>query len=198
MEAFLSRPLLPYLAVVVFWLIGFFMQHQLTALNFVTGVSLLYFPAGIRTLAVFVLGFRGALAVFVGSLLTILFEFPTLQPTLSEFMWAIGVAVASAFSAYVAMKAVKFWKNIPSSLEGLTMRNVVYIVISQGLVSATLHQLLFNLNGAALEYVNHTTEQALVYWAAMASGDIIGSMLVLLGVLIAYKAGQDLRRQMIN
>ena len=82
---------------------------------------------------------------------------------------------------------VVYWKKIPQTLEGLTMRDVVYIVISQGLVSSTLHQLLFHTKGAAEEYVNDTTEQAIVYWAAMASGDILGSMLLLLSVLIAYQ-----------
>ena len=67
------------------------------------------------------------------------------------------------------------------------MRDVVYIVISQGLVSSTLHQLLFHLKEAADEYVNDTMEQAFVYWAAMATGDILGSMFVLLSVLIAYQ-----------
>lgn len=155
--------------------------------NYVAGVSLLYLPAGIRTLSVFVLGFKGALAVFAGSLFTILFEFPYLKPTADEVLWTIGVAASSAFSAFIAMKAVKYWKKIPPTLEGLTMRDVVYIVISQGLVSSTLHQLLFHFNDVADEYINHTMEQALVYWAAMATGDILGSMFVLLSVMIVYQ-----------
>ena len=187
MEAFLKRPLLPYVCVVLTWGLGCFIQNQLTMFNYVAGVSLLYLPAGIRTLTVFVLGFKGALAVFAGSLFTILFEFPYLKPTADEVLWTIGVAAASAFSAFIAMKAVKYWKRIPPTLEGLTMRDVVYIVISQGLVSSTLHQLLFHLKEAADEYVNDTMEQAVVYWAAMATGDILGSMFVLLSVLIAYQ-----------
>ena len=187
MEAFLNRPLLPYVCIVLLWGLGCYTQHQLTTLNYVSGVSLLYLPAGIRTLSVFVLGFKGALAVFAGSLFTILFEFPYLKPTANEVLWAIGVAAASAFSAYLAMEAVRYWKKLPESLEGLTMRDVVYIVISQGLVSSTLHQLLFHLKEAADEYVNDTMEQAFVYWAAMATGDILGSMFVLLSVLIAYQ-----------
>ena len=187
MDAFLERPLLPYVCVSLLWIFSCFAQHQLTMFNFVAGVSLLYLPAGIRTLSVFVLGFKGALAVFAGSLFTILFEFPYLKPTANEVLWAIGVAAASAFSAYLAMEAVRYWKKLPESLEGLTMRDVVYIVISQGLVSSTLHQLLFHLKEAADEYVNDTMEQAVVYWAAMATGDILGSMFVLLSVLIAYQ-----------
>jgi hypothetical protein len=181
-EALLNRPLLPYVVVVLLWGSACFVQYQLAIFNYVAGVSLLYFPAGIRTLTVFVLGFKGAMAIFVGSLLTMLFEFPYLKPTAKELLWAIGVA----------MKAVKYWKKIPSTLEGLTMRDVVYIVISQGLVSSTLHQLLFQFKEAADEYANETSEQALVYWAAMATGDILGSMSVLLTVLIIY---QTLRNQ---
>ena len=161
-------------------------QHQLTVFNYATGVSLLYLPAGIRTLSVFVLGFRGALAVFAGSLLTMVFEFPSLQPSTNEMLWSFGIAAASAFSAYLAMRAVQYWKNIPSSLEGLSMSDVVYIVISQGLVSSTLHQLLFHSGGISAEYIDDSNQQALVYWGAMASGDIVGSMLVLLSVLIVF------------
>lgn len=179
--------MLPYVCVVLLWIFSCFAHHQLAMFNYVAGVSLLYLPAGIRTLSVFVLGFKGALAVFAGSLFTILFEFPYLKPTANEVLWAIGVAAASAFSAYLAMEAVRYWKKLPESLEGLTMRDVVYIVISQGLVSSTLHQLLFHLKEAADEYVNDTMEQAFVYWAAMATGDILGSMFVLLSVLIAYQ-----------
>ena len=155
--------------------------------NYVAGVSLLYLPAGIRTLTVFVLGFKGALAVFAGSLFTILFEFPYLKPTADVVLWTICVAAASAFSAYLAIEAVRYLKKLPKSLDGLTMSDVVYIVISQGLVSSTLHQLLFHFNDVADEYVNHTTEQAFVYWGAMATGDILGSMSVLLTVLIVYQ-----------
>lgn len=187
MEAFLKRPFLPYICVVLIWGVSCFIQKQLTLFYYVAGVSLLYLPAGIRTLSVFVLGFKGALAVFAGSLLTILFEFPYLKSTADDVLWAIGVAAVSAFSAFVAMKAVKYWKKIPPTLEGLTMRDVVYIVISQGLVSSTLHQLLFHFNDVADEYINHTMEQALVYWAAMATGDILGSMFVLLSVMIVYQ-----------
>lgn len=187
MEAFLNRPFLPYVSVVVLWVASCYLQQHLTTFDYATGVSLLYLPAGLRTLTVFVLGFRGAVAVFCGSLITIPFEFPSLLPTPNEVLWAVAVGAVSAFSAYVAMKAVVYWKKIPQTLEGLTMRDVVYIVISQGLVSSTLHQLLFHTKGAAEEYLNDTTEQAIVYWAAMASGDILGSMLVLLSVLIAYQ-----------
>lgn len=187
MEFFLNRPLLPYICVLVLWIVACYLQSQMTIFNFVAGVSLVYFPAGIRTLSVFIFGFKGAVAIFFGSLLTMLFEFPSLQPTPSEILWASGVAAASAFSAYIAMKAVKSWQRIPTSLEGLTMQHVVYIVITQGIVSATLHQLLFQSSGAAEAYVDETTLQALVYWAAMASGDIVGSMLVLLTVLIVYQ-----------
>lgn len=195
MEAFFNRPLLPYFCVVLLWGVSFFVQQKLTIFNYATGVSLLYVPAGIRTLSVFVLGFRGAVAIFFGSLLTILLEFPSLQPTPIEILWAVGVGSASAFSAYIAMKAVKYWKKIPSSLDGLSMRDVVYIVISQGLVSSSLHQLLFRSKGVAEDYVNNTLEQVIVYWAAMASGDILGSMLVLLSVLIVY---QMLTRQAVK
>ena len=187
MEAFLNRPLLPCICIVLLWGLGCYTQHQLTTFNYVSGVSLLYLPAGIRTLSVFVLGFKGALAVFAGSLFTILFEFPYLKPTANEVLWAIGVAAASAFSAYLAMEAVRYWKKLPESLEGLTMRDVVYIVISQGIVSSTLHQMLFHFKDVADEYVNHTMEQAVVYWGAMATGDILGSMFVLLSVMIAYQ-----------
>lgn len=188
MESFLNRPFLPYVSVVLLWVLSCFVQHRLTTFDYVVGVSLLYFPAGIRTLSVFVLGFKGAVAVFCGSLLTLFFEFPALQLTLNEMVWGCGVAGASAFSSYIAMKAVKQWKKIPPSLEGLTMGDVVYIVISQGVVSATLHQILFQAKGAADAYQNDTFAQAFVYWAAMASGDVLGSMLVLFIVLITFQA----------
>jgi hypothetical protein len=99
----------------------------------------------------------------------------------------IGCAAASAFSSYVAMRLVCVYKQIPSSLEGLTLRNVGWIVVTQSLLSASLHQVLYHSERLSTDYAVEPLSTTLFNWAAMATGDALGSMAVIFSVLIGYR-----------
>lgn len=191
----------PYLFGAVGWMLMWqlqtLLQTQLTSLDYATGVSLIFLPAGIRTLAVLVFGLRGAIGVFAGcivSTIDYLGELPAVE------LWhVLLISAFSAFSAYVMMQIVCWWRKIGSDLEELQFSDVLFIVCTQGLLSASLHQLLFarlHFEGA---YHDPSGWETFRLWAAMATGDIVGSMLLMLsGIAIANLAASLLRTSRQN
>lgn len=64
LEAMMNAPLTPYLFGFFGWYAMWLIQLQLTAFDYALGVSLIFLPAGIRTLAVLILAFVVLLAYF--------------------------------------------------------------------------------------------------------------------------------------
>ena len=190
-ETLVNAKLTPYLCGafgwILMWQIQVSLQAQFADLDYATGVALIFLPAGIRTLAVLVFGLRGAVGVFVGciySTIDYLGHLPALDAS-----YALAICAISAFSAYMMMQLVCWWRKIGSDLDELRFSDVLIVVFSQGLLSASLHQLVFtrlNLEGA---YVNPSAWESFRLWAAMATGDIVGSMLLMLsGIALANMA----------
>ncbi len=174
------------------WQIQLLMQQLIPALDYEVGVSLIFLPAGIRTLAVLIFGFRGAVGVFLGCIFSTI-EYMGHLPTLDASILIIICAI-SAFSAYLMMQLVCWWRKIGHDLEELQFSNVLFIVFSQGFLSASLHQLVFarmDLEGA---YSDPSIWDTFRLWAAMATGDIVGSMVLMLsGITLANMASKLLR-----
>lgn len=188
------RSWLGFALVFVLWVIVWWLQMgPLRPLfNVAPGVELPFFPAGIRTLAVFVFGFSGALGIFAGSLTTYFWFFPELVSV--SLVGVVGAAAASAFSAYFTMRVVCHLVNIPFSLGGLTLRNITLIVATQGLLSASVHQAIYAIEGIGPCHAPGSSYAYAWAWSAMAAGDIIGAMLVLFSVRLGFMALQGLRR----
>lgn len=176
-EKIVNNPFTPLILCPFAWVAIWFAQLQFTLLEYSAGVSVVFLPAGVRTLAVFIFGIRGAIGVFFGSLVTAaLFftgfnELPNISLVLTAFV--------SAFAAYFVMVTVCRWKNISNNLEDLSFNDVLVIVISQGIFSATLHQFIFLQNNLSGLQEGSATHLAL-NWSAMACGDVVGSMIFLL------------------
>ena len=85
------------------------------------------------------------------------------------------------------MRVVCEWNLIPQSLAGLTFRNVSWIVITQSILSATLHQVLYHSEQISQTYAEESLSTMLFNWAAMATGDALGSMSVIYVVLIGHQ-----------
>lgn len=183
----LEHPSTPYFLGAIVWIFAWWMQMGPLRpfLNFAPGVELPFFPAGVRTLAVFIFGFPGAVGVFIGSLVTYSLYFPELLT--ASPLGITSCAAASAFSSYAAMRLICDWRHIPNTLAGLSLRSVTWIVVTQSLLSATLHQTVYRqeLFGVSREPVSTAT--TLLNWAAMATGDALGSMSILLSLLVVYQ-----------
>jgi hypothetical protein len=183
----LNFPMTPYVLGIIVWMLAWWVQMgpARPLFNFAPGVELPFFPAGVRTLAVFAFGFPGAVGIFIGSLVTYFLYFPEMLGV--SPMGTIGCAAASAFSSYVAMRLICAWNNIPQTLEGLTFKSISWIVITQSLLSASLHQFLYHSEQMSGEYVAASITTTLFNWGAMATGDALGSVAVLFAVLFLYQ-----------
>ena len=186
-EIMLNDSMTPSVLGVILWVLAWWLQmgHFRPVFNFAPGVELPFFPAGVRTLAVFAFGLRGAIGIFIGSLITYFLYFPELSGT--SPLGTIGCAAASAFSSYVAVRLVCIFKHIPNSLAGLTLANIGWIVATQSLLSATLHQILYRSVNISSNYETELVTTTLFNWAAMVIGDALGSMAVIFAVLIGYQ-----------
>jgi len=84
------------------------------------------------------------------------------------------------------MQLVCWWRRIGVDLEELRFSDVLVIVFSQGLLSATLHQLVYRHHELEEIYIKPSLVESFRLWAAMATGDIVGSMVLMLsGVMLA-------------
>ena len=186
-ESLLNFPMTPYVLGVIVWMLAWWVQMgpARPLFNFAPGVELPFFPAGVRTLAVFIFGMPGAIGIFIGSLVTYFLYFPELIGI--SPIGTIGCAAASAFSSYAAMRVVCDWNLIPQSLAGLTFRNISWILITQSILSATLHQVLYHSEQISQTYAEESLSTMLFNWAAMATGDALGSMSVIFVVLIGHQ-----------
>lgn len=189
-ERALELPSTPYVFCVIFWVLAWWAQMGPLRpfLNFAPGVELPFFPAGVRTLAVFIFGIHGAIGIFIGSIITYSLYFPELLSVSPAGI--IGCAAASAFSSYAAMRIVCSLGHIPNTLDGLTLRNIAWIVIAQGLISATVHQIVYHQEAISPAHQQPDPFTSSISWAAMVSGDTLGSMFVLLAVLLVYNVYQ--------
>ena len=192
-ESIVNGQLTPYLFGFVGWYLMWSLQLHLTFSDYAMGVSLIFLPAGIRTLAVLIFGFRGALGVFAGSILSTI-EYMGYIETMNFFNMCL-VAGVSAFSAYFMMTLICWWRHIGSNLNELTFNDVLIVVFSQGLLSATLHQFIYAAHPLEAIYEHPTQAESLRLWAAMAAGDIVGSMILMLSAVSLIRLLQRIRRQ---
>lgn len=181
LQKFVNAQLTPYLFGFLGWQLMWQLQTQLTALDYAHGVSLIFLPAGIRTLAVLIFGLRGAAGVFVGAMFSTI-EYMGHVPTMGLASMTM-IAAISAFSAYLMMQLVCWWRRIGVDLEELTFRDVLAIVFSQGLLSSSLHQLVYQHHALEDVYIEPTLAASVGLWAAMATGDIVGSMILMLSAV---------------
>lgn len=174
---------IPYVVSAISWVGTWVLDQQLSFLHYATGVSVVFLPAGIRTLAIFAFGFRGAVGIFAGSLITANAYFTGDRQIAIESI--VAISMISAFSAYIAMEVVCRWRKIQEDLSSLNFNGVMYIVISQGVLSATLHKVIFyaeNIN----QMQNVEAKTMFINWLAMMLGDVTGSMIVLTGIWAVF------------
>ena len=190
-ERLVNARLTPYLFGFFGWYVMWLLQLQLGFLDYALGVSVVFLQAGIRTLAVLIFGFRGAVGVFAGCLLSTT-EYMGHIATL-DYLHIGLICAISAFSAYLMMFLVCWWRRIGSDLNELSFGDVLIIVFTQGLLSATLHQVIFQARGIESSYVDPGIAQSFQLWAAMAAGDIVGSMILMLGAVALVNLFQRIR-----
>lgn len=186
-ELVINNPMTAYVAVITAWLFAWWIQMgPLSSLNLAPGVELPFFPAGIRTLAVFIFGIHGAFAILIGSLISYAWLFPAVS--LGDYASVISIATASSFSAYAAMKGYLLITKSPADLSGLTLSKITIIVLIQSLMSSTLHQLIYQSHEVSEQYNQMNYLDLFLIWLGMAAGDLVGSMIVMLSACLIVDA----------
>lgn len=194
LEQIINNPMTAYASVIGAWLISWWIQMgPLSFLNLAPGVELPFFPAGIRTLAVFIFGIHGALAILIGSLISYAWLFPAV--TLGSYASVFAIAAASSFSAYAAMRGYLYISKTPVDLSELSLQKITYIVLIQSFMSSSLHQLIYQSQHISQHYDQMSYLDAATIWLGMAAGDLVGSMIVMLGACLILDSYDALRRK---
>ena len=195
-ENLVNAKLMPYMFGAFGWLLAWKLQSLLLnlipSLDYATGVALVFLPAGIRTLSVLVFGLRGAMGVFIGALFSTI-EYMGHLPVFDASILLVICAI-SAFSAYLMMQLVCWWQKIGAELDELKFSDVLLIVFSQGVLSATLHQFVYAHTYIDDVYTDPSHMERFMLWAGMATGDIVGSMLFMLGGIALVNLFHSLRQ----
>lgn len=132
LEVVINLPLMPYLFGFIGWTLMWQFQVVLTknipALEFALGVSLIFLPAGIRTLSVLLFGFKGAVGVFFGTTLSTL-QYMGHVATM-DFWVHNMISAISAFSAWLAMVLVCRTRGFLQSAEQLFFAAQIFVVMA--------------------------------------------------------------------
>lgn len=93
---------------------------------------LIYLPAGVRLLAVSILGWMGVFGILLGWILCYLL--------LGEktFLESVGLGLLYGVTAYFALWVWKWYYEIDDTFEKITSRLVIYLVFVSALISALI------------------------------------------------------------
>ena len=125
----------------------------------------IYLPAGIRILAVAIYGWVGVVGIMLGWVFCHIFGG---EKTLSESLY---FGFISGFSAYLSLLVWQWYFQINSSLDSITSRLAVYLVLICAFVSTLIRY-------AYLFSIDPLTPFFQVFTIGLI-GDIVGSFIVL-------------------
>lgn len=134
-----------------------------------SGVSAPYLPAGVRLIAAVVCGLFGSIGVFLASLVMAPETFPN-----ANLLELLTLASISAFVPLLALVAVRRVFGIGEQLQELSFRSLLLLIVLQSVLSPIAHQTLY--------YFTALTPASPFHLLVMISGDLVGCMLVVLGV----------------
>lgn len=143
------------------------------------GIDLIFIPSGIRLFAMLIGGVWAAVGVALGSLLLVGGEFNIRSP--GEIL---TIAAFSGFAPYVSLLVSQRLMGIETSLGNLFPRHLPALAFGTAAGSSILHNLLFWVCGF------EATDKLPSNTLAMATGDFLGSLMVVIlviGVMRLYR-----------
>ena len=135
--------------------------------EFSYGVNWIFIPSGIQLLLVLVAGVYGAIGIFLASVVIGLQNY-----YLDSVFLTLITAFISGSSPLLARKICFDFLGVNKNLRNITFSLIVKMSLIFGLISASLHQVWF--------FYNNKSDDVLNSLLVMFSGDIAGTMLVLL------------------
>lgn len=168
------------LASSVAWVVAFKAHEALWPFApHAAGIDLIFIPSGIRFFAILIGGLWAAIGVALGSLLLAGGEF-----NISDLLEIGAISACSGFAPYVSLLASQRIARINRNLANLFPRHLPTLAFGTAVGSALIHNLLFW--GFGFEGVGSLLPDSL----AMAAGDFVGSLIVVIlvvGVMQLYR-----------
>ena len=161
-----------------FWFLN---SWLLSDLDYATGISLIYFPAGVRLLIVLVFGVWGALGIALSNPLLFIHAFG--QQSIVELL--LNSLIAGFVPLFVA-RACQRILGIGQSLENLRAVHLPLIALAVSIVTPLAFNLMFSV------YELKPFASLAQNISAMALGDFLGCMFT----LIIAKIGLSVMRRM--
>ena len=141
-------------------------------------ISWLFLPAGVRLILIMVFEERSLLGLFLGAMSTG-FIFNDLNLSLGLITLISLVASLAPFLAYRIVKRYKF--ELDGDLRNLNLDTIVSLALGVGLLSTLGHHLVFRLNEGIFGV------QGLGSVMTFFAGDLIGTLVILVLVFVAFK-----------
>lgn len=156
------------LAVATLYFVGFYANDVLFSnLEHHRGANWIFLPAGLRLLGVLLLGSRGAIGIFLGSLLVV---WNKVEPT------AIGLIVEPMISAGAPLLTyyLVLRYGLSVELKNLSAKRLLLLATFFAVTSALIHSVWFVTQGVAESFASS--------FIAMFIGDLLGTTLVLYAI----------------
>ena len=152
-------------AVVLLWVALFEINHGLFSTFEVTAfANWVFLPAGLRVVAILLLGWKGVAGLFLGALWT---NHPVVGVNLLE---SVALSSASALAPYLGVQACRRLLRCPPDWNGLAAKHLLGLALVCAALSAQAHNLYFLLATG--------THRSLVALLPMFTGDVLGTLLV--------------------
>lgn len=162
------------IAVALLWVLLFRLnQWAFSSFEVSVFITWVFLPAAIRMLAVMACDWVGALGLFAGALVTNQTDFA------GDLTDGLVLAFLSATGPLVAFWFCTRLLNVPSTLTGLTTRQLLVFATMGAVFNAVPHNIYFYLSGRMASPIEGLVPMLL--------GDLIGTVVVLYAVSFALR-----------
>ena len=162
------------IVVALLWVLLFRLNRwAFSSLDVTVFISWIFLPAAIRMLAIMACDWVGALGLFAGALIT-----NQADPTIG-FADGLVLAFLSSGGPLLAFWLCTRWLSLPSTLTGLTARQLLVFATVGALFNALLHNIYFYLSGRMTNPFEGLVPMFL--------GDLLGTMVVLYTVSLVLR-----------
>jgi len=178
----------PTWVIIPILLVGFAINSAHPIAHYLPGIQLLYLPAGLQVLAIFVYDARGVLPVALAT---------TLGLTLFSWHGSIDLNTVGLISLYALLSAqALFWilsitsqlTGLNDTLKGLNFRDVVLVTATQSVLDAGLRLSLFHWLRFDPRYQDMNAPEVIHYLLALSTGNLLGAMTIILLLLVSASA----------
>jgi glucose-6-phosphate-specific signal transduction histidine kinase len=141
-------------------------------------IAWLFLPAGVRLLLIMIFEEKSLLGLFLGAMTTGLI-FNDLNLSLGLITLISLIATLAPYLAYLMVKRFKL--ELRGDLGNLNLDTIASLALSVALLSTLCHHLVFKLNEGIFG------EQGLTSVMTFFAGDLIGTLVILVLVFVAFK-----------